>query len=219
MNIDAIIQYIPWFNQAAILTVTIGWLGIIGAIALGLIASLTIDFKVPFFRFVARIYIEVFRNTPLLIQLLFIYFGLPVLGINISAEACGVIGLALHGGSYMAETFRAGFKQVDDSQRRNAVALGFTRRQTVQYVILPQAVMYSTPSFVSNIMFLLKETSVFSAISLMDLMFTAKDLMGLYYNTAECLVLLIVFYLLILIPINLLIHYIERRLRYGTFGA
>lgn len=78
--------------------------------------------------------------------------------------------------------------------------------------------MYSTPSFVSNIMYLLKETSVFSAISLMDLMFTTKDLMGLYYDTEECLLLLVVYYLLILVPINLVIHYIERRLRYGTFG-
>lgn len=218
MDFEAIARYIPLYNQAAILTVTIGWIGIVGAIIIGLIASLIGRFQVPVLRVIARIYIEVFRNTPLLIQLFFIYFGLPRLGIHVSAAFCGAFGLAIHGGAYMAEAFRAGFETVADTQRRSALALGFTRLEAVRYVTLPQAVMYSTPAFVSNIMFLLKETSVFSAISLMDLMFTTKDLMGLYYDTTECLFLLIVFYLLILIPINLVIHFIERRMRYGTFG-
>ena len=76
--------------------------------------------------------------------------------------------------------------------------------QTMRYVILPQAMSTSVPAFVANVIFLLKETSVFSAISLMDLMFTAKDLIGLYYKTTESLFLLVVFYLLILLPVSLL---------------
>jgi len=84
---------------------------------------------------------------------------------------------------------------------------------------LPQAVSLSVPSFVANVIFLLKETSVFSAISLMDLMFLTKDLMGLYYDTTECLVLLVLFYLIILVPVSILGTYAERRLRYGSFGA
>ena len=77
----------------------------------------------------------------------------------------------------------------------------------------------SVPAFVANVIFLLKETSVFSAISLMDLMFTAKDLIGLYYKTTECLFLLVVFYLLILLPVSLLGSWLEMRLRYAGFGA
>ncbi len=87
------------------------------------------------------------------------------------------------------------------------------------HVILPQALSYSTPAFVANIIFLLKETSVFSAISLMDLMFRAKDLIGLYYNTAEYLALLVVFYLIILLPVSVLGTVLERRLRYASFGT
>ena len=71
----------------------------------------------------------------------------------------------------------------------------------------------------ANVIFLLKETSVFSAISLLDLMFVAKDLIGLYYNTTECLVMLVIFYLIILLPVSILGTVLERRLRYGTFGA
>ena len=90
--------------------------------------------------------------------------------------------------------------------------------QAMFYVILPQAVSISVPAFVANVIFLLKETSVFSAISLMDLMFTAKDLIGLYYQTAECLVLLVVFYLIILLPVSIAGSLLERRLRYAEFG-
>ena len=87
------------------------------------------------------------------------------------------------------------------------------------YVIFPQAVTISMPAFMANVIFLLKETSVFSAISLMDLMFTAKDLIGLYYQTTECLFMLVVFYLLILLPVSLAGHFLERRLRYAGFGS
>ena len=89
----------------------------------------------------------------------------------------------------------------------------------MRYVVLPQAVSLSFPSFVANVIFLLKETSVFSAISLMDLMFVTKDLMGLYYKTTECLVMLVAFYLIILVPVSVAGTYIERRLRHGGFGA
>ena len=93
------------------------------------------------------------------------------------------------------------------------------RRQALQYVILPQAVSISMPALMANVIFLLKETSVFSAISLMDLMFTAKDLIGLYYETTESLFLLVVFYLLILLPVSLAGRLLERRLRYAGFGT
>ena len=91
-----------------------------------------------------------------------------------------------------------------------------TRRLALRHVILPQAVSVSIPSFTANVIFLLKETSVFSAISLMDLMFTAKDLIGLYYKTEECLLLLVIFYLLILLPVSLLGSWLERKLNPGA---
>ena len=92
------------------------------------------------------------------------------------------------------------------------------RAQVMWYVIIPQAASVSVPAFVANIIFLLKETSVFSAISLMDLMFTAKDLIGLYYKTTESLFLLVVFYLLILLPVSVAGSLLERRVRYAGFG-
>ena len=118
----------------------------------------------------------------------------------------------------MAEAFRSGLEAIEPIQMESALSLGMTKKQAVLYVILPQAVSISVPAFVANVIFLLKETSVFSAISLMDLMFTAKDLIGLYYQTAECLFLLVVFYLIILLPVSILGTLLERRLRYAGFG-
>ena len=127
--------------------------------------------------------------------------------------------MAYLGGSYISEAFRSGLESVATIQRESAMSLGMTNGQTFRYVILPQAMSVSVPPFVANVIFLLKETSVFSAVSLMDLMFTAKDLIGLYYNTTESLFLLVLCYLVILLPVSLLGSLLERRLRYAGFGV
>jgi polar amino acid transport system permease protein len=218
LNWQVIGNYLPLYKEAMLLTLRIGWMGILFAILLGLVCSLILHFKVPILRQIVYVYIELFRNTPLLVQLFFLYFGLPKLGIHIPAETCGVVGLALLGGSYMAEAFRSGFEAIEPIQMESALSLGMNRAQAMRYVILPQAVSISVPAFVANVIFLLKETSVFSAISLMDLMFTAKDLIGLYYKTTECLFLLVIFYLIILLPVSVAGSVVERRLRYAGFG-
>jgi polar amino acid transport system permease protein len=219
VNLDVMVNYLPLYEKAMVLTLQIGWIGVAGSILIGLIVALILHFKVPVLRQIANVYVEIFRNTPLLIQLFFIYFGLPRLGLSITAETCGMLGLALLGGAYMTETFRSGLEAVPAIQTESASSLGFTKIQTARYVVLPQAFALSVPSFVANIIFLLKETSVFSAISLMDLMFTAKDLIGLYYKTTECLVLLVIFYLIILLPVSIAGTFLERKVRSGIFGS
>lgn len=219
MNWDFIAEYLPMYERAAILTVKLGVIGIVFAILVGLICAMIQYHKIPVARQIVAVYIELSRNTPLLVQLFFIYYGLPKLGANLSPEVCGIIGLAFLGGSYMAESFRSGLETIAPIQRESALSLGMTNRQAMQYIILPQAVSTSVPAFVANVIFLLKETSVFSAISLMDLMFTAKDLIGLYYKTIESLFLLVVFYLIILLPVSILGSLLERRMRHAGFGS
>lgn len=109
-------------------------------------------------------------------------------------------------------------ESVDKIQWESAASLGLNSAQTLGWVILPQALSTSVPALVANVIFLLKETSVFSAISLMDLMFTAKDLIGLYSKTTESLFLLVVFYLIILLPVSVAGSLLERRLRHAGFG-
>lgn len=219
MDWNVISKSIPLYWDAMLLTLKIGWIGVALATLIGLVSAVVIHFRIPVLSVIFKIYIEIFRNTPLLIQLFFLYFALPKIGIKISAEVCGWLGLGLLGGSYMSEAFRSGIEAIDIVQRESALSLGMTDFQVMIHIVLPQALSYSTPAFVANIIFLLKETSVFSAISLMDLMFRAKDLIGLYYNTAEYLALLVVFYLIILLPVSVLGTVLERRLRYASFGT
>ncbi len=212
MDFEVIKTYIPLFKKAMFLTLRIGWLGIGFAILIGALSAICLYLRIPVLRQFVISYIELFRNTPLLIQLFFLYFALPKVGIRMNAEFCGILGVSLLGGAYMADVFRSGLESVKKVQKESALSLGMTNSQMIRLVILPQAISVSIPGITANTVFLLKETSVFSAISLMDLMFTAKDLIGLYYRTEECLLLLVVFYLIILLPVSVLGYYLERRL-------
>ena len=218
MNIEVMLDYLPLFLKALLLTLKIGWIGIILSVVIGFVTAVIRFYKVPVLNRILGGYIELFRNTPLLVQLFFLYFGLPRIGINLSAEAAGIIGLGFLGGAYMAETFRSGFQAIGRIQTESALSLGMNRFQVITHIILPQAISISVPGFVANVIFLLKETSVFSAISLMDLMFTAKDLIGLYYQTIESLTLLVIFYLIILLPVSIGGNVLERRLGYAASG-
>ncbi len=201
------------YVEAAALTVKIGFFGIVLAVALGLICALVKYFRVPAARQIVAVYIEISRNTPLIVQLFFLYFGLPKAGVLLSPEACGVIGLAFLGGSYMAESFLSGLESVGKIQLESAESLGLKRWQVMRYIVIPQAASVSVPAFAANVIFLLKETSVFSAVSLMDLMNVAKDLIGMSYNTNEALTMLVVAYLIIILPISVVFTILERRLR------
>ncbi len=118
----------------------------------------------------------------------------------------------------MTEAIRSGLETVEAIQEESALSLGLTPLQTMRYIILPEAIAVALPAVVANMIFLIKETSVFSAISLTDLMYVAKDLIGLYYQTSEALLMLVVAYLVILLPVSILGTVLERRLRYAGLG-
>jgi polar amino acid transport system permease protein len=211
-------QYAPLYVEAAKLTLGLGVAGILLSLILGLICSLITYYKVPILRQIVAVYVELSRNTPLLVQLFFLYFGLPKIGVRLSSEACAVIGLTFLGGSYMAEAFRSGLEAIEKIQMESALSIGLTHAQAMQYVIFPQALTISIPGLCANMIFLIKETSVFSVVALADLMYVAKDLIGLYYRTDEALLMLVIAYLILLLPISIVAAWLERRLRYAGFG-
>ncbi len=211
-------EFTPMYVEAAGLTLKLAGFGILLSILIGLACSLAQYFKIPVLRQLVGCYIELSRNTPLLVQLFFLYFGLPRVGIKLSSEACGIIGLAFLGGSYMAEAFRSGLESVEKGQIESGLSIGLGRWQVVRYITVPQAVSVSVPAFCANVIFLIKETSVFSAVALADLMYVAKDLIGLYYNTNEALFMLVIAYLVVLLPISVAASLIERRVRRAGFG-
>ena len=218
MDIGFIKEYFPMYVDAAKLTLCLGITGILFSMAVGLICSLIEYYRIPLLRQVTAFYIELSRNTPLLVQLFFLYFGLPKIGIMLSSECCAVIGLSFLGGSYMAEAFRSGLETIEKGQVESALALGLTHPQAMRDVVFPQALAVSIPALCANVIFLIKETSVFSVVALADLMYVAKDLIGLYYQTDEALLMLVISYLVLLLPVSLAAGWLERRLKFAGFG-
>ena len=200
-------KYAPLFAKAAWTTLGIGATGIFLSFLAGLVISVIRYRKIPFLLPLSTAYVELSRNTPLLVQLFFLYFGLPKAGIHISGETCAAVGLTFLGGSYMAEALRSGIESVSVSQYESAAALGLTEHQIFRFVLLPQAFTVSLPPLCANVLFLIKETSVFSVCAVPDLMYIAKDLIGLYYKTDETLWMLVISYLIILLPIWRERHY------------
>lgn len=212
-------EALPQYIHAMGVTLKLASISIALALIIGLISSFVIYFKLPIFRQIASAYTEISGNTPLLIQLFFLYYGLPRIGIQLEKETVGIIGLAFLGGGYMSEAFRGGIESVARIQVESGRALGLTRVQLARFIIFPQGFANSVPAVGANALFLLKETSVFSAIAIMDLTNVTRDLIGMYYLTREYLLMLVISYAVILIPLSLIISYIERRVRHGIFGS
>ena len=219
MDFSFIQRFTPMYVKAAGLTLRIGATGIALSLVVGALCCLARYLRVPVLRQIAAAYIELARNTPLLVQLFFLYFGLPKIGVKLSAETCAITGLTFLGGAYMAEALRSGLEAVDRAQTESGMCLGLTTLQNLRFVILPQALATSIPAIGANAIFLIKETSVFSAVALADLMYVAKDLIGMYYKTDEALLMLTVAYLALLLPISIVFSLLERRLRYAGFGG
>ena len=169
-------HYAPFFVSGAEMTLFISVFGIILAIVVGLVCAGIEIARIPVLRQVVRVYIELSRNTPLLV--------------------------------------RGGLETIPEVQRESAYVLGLSKWQTLSRVVIPQAISTSIPGVVANVIFLIKESSVVSAIALADVMYMAKDLIGMYYDTYESLFLLIVAYLVILLPISLFGTWLERRFDY-----
>lgn len=213
MDFGFIKEFSPMFVKAAILTLNLAFWGILLSLIIGIICMAIKFYKIKFLNPVIDGYVELSRNTPLLIQLFFLYYGLPKLGINLSSFSCAVIGLAFLGGSYMAESFRLGFESVRRSQLEAGLSVGLNENELLRYVILPQAFGVALPSISANIIFLLKETSIVSIVALADLVYVAKDIIGLYYMTDEALFMLVISYLIIILPISLALTWLEKRMK------
>ena len=131
MDWNVMVQYLPQYEKAAWLTLRLGVAGIFWAILVGLVCAVLQYEKVPVLRRIVGAYIQLSRNTPLLVQLFFLYYGLPKIGIKTNAELCGIAGLAFLGGSYMAEAFRSGNLGVMDYYKMKNIMADTTMRETI----------------------------------------------------------------------------------------
>ena len=215
MDWNAIQQYLPLYQKAAVLTVRLGVAGIIFAIIIGLACAVIQYDKVPVLRQIVGVYIQLSRNTPLLVQLFFIYYGLPKVGIRTNAEICGIAGLAFLGGSYMAEAFRSGLEAIEPIQTESAYSLGMDRWQTMRYIILPQTFKTIIPALFSQCTTVIKDSSYLSGINVAELMYTANVVMAHAIDLSQVLMLyglVFAMYFVLNFGISLLVRAYQRRI-------
>ncbi len=161
------------FVRASWLTLQVTLLAFAIAMLLGLLTALASASRIRLLRMIASVYIEAIRNTPVLLQIFIVFFGLPSLGITLNAYTAGVIALGVNVGAYLAEVFRAGIQSVPRGQLEAASILGLEPSQIFMEVVLPQAARAVYPAIVNNLIQLLLGTSLLSAIALPELSGTA----------------------------------------------
>ncbi|MFA9381151.1 MAG: amino acid ABC transporter permease [Acetanaerobacterium sp.] len=166
------------------LMIAIGALAL--ALALGVIFGMFSCSNVWLLRLFARVFVEVFQNTPLLIQVFFLFNGLPLLGIILDVTTIGILGVGIYHGAYIAEVVRSGIGSIKRGQFEAAYSQGFSYWQTMRHIILPQAQKIMLPPLTMQAVNLIKNTSVVAIISGADIMFTAKSWSSsnIYYGPA-----------------------------------
>jgi polar amino acid transport system permease protein len=189
----------------------------IGSIFFGVIIGLTACFarlsRFAPLRILARSYQELFRCTPLLVQILWAYYALPMLlGINISNTTAGLLTLSLYVGSFYTEIFRGGINAIDKGQREAAAAIGMSGPQAMRRIILPQAVKKMLPAFINQSVIQVKNTSLLYAISVAELTYMTSVVNSETYRPLEAYSLAAVMYFIMLFPLTQVADHCERRM-------
>ena len=216
LDLGVIFQNIDTLLQAFLITVLLALLAEILGIVLGLVLALMKIGRSKLLSAPAQVYIDVFRGTPLLIQIIFIYFATPNIGIRIeSLFFAGLIALTLNSAAYVAEIFRSGIQSIDKGQMEAGRASGLTYAQTMRHIIVPQAFRRVIPPLTNEFVMLIKDTSIVSVIGLEELLRSARVLQSATTN-ATPLVAAAFFYLAICLPLIYLANGLERRLNRRT---
>jgi polar amino acid transport system permease protein len=210
---NIIVHYFPFLLSGALLTLKISVLSLVLGLAFGLTAALCKLAGNPLLRWPAMFYIWLIRSTPLLVQLFIIYFGFPQIGIDLGPFLSGVLGLALNVGAYNAETIRGGIISVPKGQTEAARSLGMSGTQSMRRIILPQALRIIIPPLGNNFVILIKDTSLVSTITVVELTLTAQRLIGSTYKPFEMYVMAAVLYAVLTSAASMLLVWVERHTR------
>jgi His/Glu/Gln/Arg/opine family amino acid ABC transporter permease subunit len=195
----------------AVTTIAITLGSLVIAIVLGLALALIKLMRIRLLNWLINTYIELFRNTPVLVQVFIIYFGLPYLGIKLDPFSAAIIGLGLNGGAVLSEVFRAGLAAIHHGQREAALAVGMTPWDSLRYIILPQTWRITLPPLGNYAIALLKDTSIVSAIAAPEIMFWARNLVTSTFQTTFVYVLAAMIYFCLSFPLARLVGRFERR--------
>jgi His/Glu/Gln/Arg/opine family amino acid ABC transporter permease subunit len=206
-----LIRSMPLFYEGLIVTVELSVLTTFIVLVWGFVVAFASLSKIKVLRLVAQAYIEVVRNTPVLVQMYFIYFGFAMAGFGLSGFASGLLALSLQNGGYVAEIYRSGIQSISDKQIEAGKALGMTHWRITLLVVLPQALVRVIPPLGNQFILIIKDTSLVSAIAVGDLMQAGKLLSERTAATYETFFILALFYLMMTSIVALMSRILERR--------
>jgi len=218
-------QYIQLFKEGLICTLSLSALTVVFGFILALIIALVRLSKVKPFDWLATAYVEVFRATPMLVQLFIVYY---VLFANVTLPAFklfgfirferflpGVVALSMNSGAYLSEIIRAGIQSIDHGQTEASRSLGLTGAQTMKNIILPQAIKNILPAIANEFVTIIKESSICYTIGVQEIMYAVNATKGATYRIAEPLIIATLVYFCLTFPTSKIIAFFERRMSRG----
>ncbi|MBL1241341.1 MAG: amino acid ABC transporter permease [OCS116 cluster bacterium] len=211
MDIDLMLRVYPYFLEATIITIQLAVMTVILGLICGAFGAAARLSANKYIRFIGATYVSVIRGTPALIQLFILYYGGSQVGINLDAFEAGVIGLGINIGAYMTETIRGAIIAVDKGQVEASRTLGMSKIQTLIKVVLPQAARLMIRPLGVNINAQIKATALVSAISVVELTYTAQRYIGSTYKPFEMFFLAGVIYLALIYVTSLLVSWLDRK--------
>ncbi|MBK0328108.1 amino acid ABC transporter permease [Rhodobacteraceae bacterium F11138] len=206
-----VLPYVPLLLEAALFVLQITVCVVLLSWVVGLVVALCRASGVKLLEWPARFFIWFIRGTPALVQIFIIYFGLPQFGIKMSPFVAGTLALALNGGSYVAEIIRGGLIGIPNGQRESALALGLSRATAMRRVILPQVVRVIIPPISNEIASSLKNTSLLSTITLMELTLQTEVIVASTFRPFEFYIFTALIYLLMTTTCIYGLQIMERR--------
>jgi len=208
----ALIRYLPDFAKGLWLTVLLTLIAAVFGFLLSIPLVLSILYTKGFWHWFSKLFITLVRGTPLLVQLFFIYFGIPALGIRIAPLQAALIGFILNSAAYQAEYLKGGFLAITSEQMEAGYSIGLTKWQAVREIIFPQAFRFAVPSLSNEIIYLVKYTSVAYIIQVPELLSQAKFFASDTYYHLEIYLLIGAVYLLLIWIVSKLSDMLEKKL-------
>ena len=212
-DLDYLIRQLPALRNGLLLTIQVSAIAILISLFVGLIGASIRVLRVPGLSQLVAFYVEFIRNTPLLVQIFFVFFGLPALGMTLSLFWSGVVALTLWAGAFQVENVRGGLAAVSPGLREAAGALGLTRAQYLRLVGLPLAVRVGLPSMLNTCVSLVKNSAYLSAIGMEELAGVAFDRISTDFRAFEMLAVLLVGYLSVVLTMSASVRVFEHHLQ------
>lgn len=210
---DNFINISLFILQGAVISIKVYLVTIVFAIPLGMLCAMGKLTKIPPLRWLLEIYTWLFRGTPLLLQLFFVYFGLPLVGVEFTPEMAAYITFVFNYGAYFTEIFRAGIQSIDKGQYEAAKALGMDYKMTMRRIVIPQAVKVILPPLGNEGVTLIKDTALVSAITLADILRNTKSVVARTLNVQGYIIAAVLYLIMTFVIINIF-KYIEKRFAY-----